>query len=156
MIVTCVDFYPLIVMSISESATSRDDIDAMFARFHELAERAIQRGTYHASVCITRGTLTATERKYVAELTDKVPSAELERTVASYVVIESSMLRGALTALRWLSPKLVMVEHASSIDEALDGCKARLDERGSLVAEDAVRGARAWLQDQTRPARSSR
>lgn len=156
MIAVCADFYPLVLMSFGGEGSSRTEIAAMFARIQELAQAAMQRGTYHATISISHGMLSPTDRKYVAELTDRVPSAELERTVGAFVVIEGSMLRGALTALRWLSEKLMMVEPVASIDDALIAARARLAERGAIVSDEAVRGARAWLLDVQRGPRSSR
>jgi hypothetical protein len=151
MIVTSVDDYPLVLMSIREGAAAREDLNTMFARYHDVSVKAIQRGTYHASICVSPGALTPTDRKHLAELTEKVPAAELERTVGSFVVVEQAVVRGALTAVRWLSPKFMIVEPVASVGEALDASKARLAQRGVEVSADALRNARSWLLEELRP-----
>jgi len=70
-------------------------------------------------------------RKRLAERT-KAQSVEDQRAVVlgSVVVIESALVRGAVTALGWILPSLSESQFVASIDEAIDRSLAILAKEG--------------------------
>ena len=47
----------------------------------------------------------ATTRRVIAELSDALPAPVFERSLGSFLVLESAVVRGAFTAMQWISQK---------------------------------------------------
>ena len=75
-----------------------------------------------------------------------MPRALSDVVLGSYVILESPVARGMLTALCWLSPRIAMVEPASSAEGAMAAATADFDAEGIAVESALVSGARRWLR----------
>ncbi len=73
--------------------------------------------------------LSATQRRRVSEWANKMPLALNERNIGNYVVAENTLLRGLLTAMRWLMPKFKTVFAMANFRDAVEGALAGLAER---------------------------
>jgi hypothetical protein len=72
----------------------------------------------------------AKARKLIADLTSAQPSYAAAMSAGSIIVIESAILRGVVTALQWILPRMADSENVSSIGGAIDRAFALLDGRG--------------------------
>lgn len=72
----------------------------------------------------------ATARKRIAELTTAQPADVPGLSLSSYIVIENALIRGAVTALRWVTTSMDASETVESIDVAIERALAALDEAG--------------------------
>lgn len=69
-------------------------------------------------------------RKRLAEKTKAQNQDHGRAMVGSVVVIESALIRGAVTALGWILPSLADSEFVGSLEEAIDRSIAILDREG--------------------------
>jgi hypothetical protein len=139
-------FYPYLLMSTRGNTHTEPELRAMLEATAAVGRTALRNGTKHVSVAIGGANMSASERKTLARLMEDFPKELLDLILGSYVIIDSPILRGALTALRWLSPKLVMIEAVSSVPAAMAAAAAALEKHGIAVDAGRVDGARRWLQ----------
>jgi len=142
--------YPLVLMSFRDGVCSPADYRALFTRFQSLATNAIKRDTYHVTITVSTAGLSPTDRKLVGELTNDVPRAEIDRTLGAFVIDQRAVVRGMITALRWISPKMPNLRAVSSVDHALSGALECLAVRGIVVDSRQRERARQWLVGESR------
>jgi hypothetical protein len=145
MITVNTDHYPFVLSSYRGESFPEAMLAEMFEQTGKIAQKAIADGSHHVAVTLGGANMNAAQRKIVADLLVDFPAAYMERVVGSFVIVPSALVRGAMTALRWIAPKLVMVESVATIEEALRKGTARLRERGIPVDERTIVGARRWL-----------
>lgn len=150
MITMTADFYPLVLTSYVGSTHSESDHRAQFEQMGVLARRAMKEGTHHVAVALGGASMTAAERKFVGQLVDEFPPEYLARTAASYVVVSNPVVRGIITALRWVQPKLSHIEAVSSIDEAMTAAVASARKHRLPLEATAISGARRWLENEAK------
>jgi hypothetical protein len=150
MITINTDHYPFVLSSYRGDSFPEPMLVAMFEKTAKIAEKAIADGSHHVVLTLGGANMNAAQRKIVADLLVDFPAEYMERAVGSFVIVPSALVRGAMTALRWIAPKLVMVESVASIEEAVRQGAARLRERGIAVDERTVAAARRWLVAQER------
>ena len=155
MITVNTEHYPFVLSSYRGDSFPEEMLAAMFEQTAKIARTAIADGSHHVVVTLGGANMNAAQRKIVADLLADFPQKYLERSVGSFVIVPSALVRGAMTALRWISPKLVMVESVATIEEAMRQGTARLRERGIAVDEQTIVAARRWLVAQQRLAASS-
>src|SRR5262249_39297017 len=136
------DTYPFVLQGFPAGPKTEPAILSLFGRMSEIGERAVRGGTVHVVVAVGDEHFTAAERKLIAECMSKASRAEAERVVGAFAVIESTVARGVLTALRWLAPSVIPVVAARTTDEAIDLATARLRTAGVDVQADTIAQAR--------------
>jgi hypothetical protein len=150
MIAICDEHYPFVLMSFRVGECSPADYRSLFDRFRSIATNAIKHDTYHVTISVSTGGLSATDRKLVGEMTNGVPRAELDRTIGAFVVDRRAAVRGMITALRWISPKMPNLRAVASVEHALDGALVSLADRAINVDPRLRDRSRAWLLQETR------
>jgi hypothetical protein len=66
-------------------------------------------------------------RKKIADLFGKQPGDIATLTLRSFVVIESPLIRGVVTALNWITPGMEQSTNVDSIERAIERALAELD-----------------------------
>jgi hypothetical protein len=74
-----------------------------------------------------------TVRKLVAALIDAGPAAKTERVISTFVVFESALVRGAVTAMQWLSHKEWNLTTAATVQIAITGALGVLAKHGAPI-----------------------
>ena len=69
-------------------------------------------------------------RKYFAELADDNVEGSEVLSLANYVVITSAVMRGALTAIGWISERAARINSVGSLQEAIERALMDLDAAG--------------------------
>jgi hypothetical protein len=146
MIVVESKFYPYVLMSIRGDSNSEAEVRGMLESTMVIGRNALRAGTRH--VCVTLGgtSMTPGERRMMASMMVDFPQELLALILGSFVVVENPIMRGALTALRWLSPKLVMIEPVPSVVAAMDAGDAALRKNGIAVKKERRQSAQRWLE----------
>ncbi|APR87806.1 hypothetical protein A7982_13155 [Minicystis rosea] len=151
MIIVNQDYYPFVLQSYPLSSNTESDYRAMMDAMAKVAQRAIERDTYHVVLTLGGAEMSAAERKYVASLLETWPKHYMDRTVGSFVVVPNAIVRGVITALRWMAPKLVNVETVATIDDAvLAGKQALFRTKGIALEQPLLNAARRWLEAEVR------
>ncbi len=68
-------------------------------------------------------------RKLIADKTNAQPSDAAELTLGSIIVVENTLIRGVVTALTWILPRLKDSQTVGSIEDAVDVALRMLDDR---------------------------
>src|SRR6478735_439613 len=74
-------------------------------------------------------------RRFWAEFSNSTTQTIKDATLATFLVMTSPLLRGAITAIGWLSPALRELESFSTLDEAVREAKVRLAHAGTPIAQ---------------------
>ena len=145
MIVVETRFYPIVLLSYRGQLRSEADHRAALTQLEALGRKAQREGTRHVAITLGGTGMAATERQVVARLMESFPKDLLDLYLASYVVIDSALLRGMFTALKWLSPKLSGVEPIASAELAVSAAAATLEAHGTPAGDGILQGVRYWL-----------
>jgi len=140
-------FYPVLLSSMQEPL-ARAELDAYFSKLVVLADEGILRRRKYVVIVIGDVThFTATGRRQVADAQARFMTAERnDVTLAAFIPIDNSFVRGALTALRWLSPEVVKsVRLVPSLEIALSEALSMLEsERHAVRRGSSGVESRAW------------
>jgi hypothetical protein len=69
-------------------------------------------------------------RKLIADKTNAHPADAVDLTLGSLIVVENALMRGVVTALTWILPRMKDSEVVGNITEAIDRSLAILDAKG--------------------------
>jgi hypothetical protein len=115
-------FYPVLLSRIEEPL-ARAEAEAYFRKIAELADRALRNGERYVVIVTSEvETFSAAGRRAVADAQAAHLTPErIAVALAALVPFDSAIVRGAMTALRWVSPRLVdSIQPVSSLDAAVD------------------------------------
>ena len=68
-------------------------------------------------------------RKLIAQQTNAQPADSQELAVGSIIIVESALIRGVVTALTWILPRLKDSRIVGGVDEAIDVALRILDDQ---------------------------
>jgi hypothetical protein len=110
-----------------------DSVRKFFAWNRSVLPRADKAGGY---VMITDASAAARPdadvRRLVAELNDELPPEARDLSIGNYVVITNPLIRGAMTAMQWVSRSEWQAIQVSSMHEAIRRSFIELDKAGKL------------------------
>lgn len=135
MTTTNLDGFPLVIVTFPPQADA-----AAIDRFIEgqrtvLARRALHVNLFDASAI--QNMPDAACRKRLVEFTKDNVALSTRYNVASVLVVKSSIVRAAITAIHWLAPPPSPTYLVATYAEALALCKRLLGERG-LTAQSSI------------------
>jgi len=148
MIVLESGFYPYVLISFRGKDFSEAEFTAHLDASAAVGRKAQEAGTRHAVITLGGADMRASKRKMVAELMEDFPKELMDLPVGSYVVVNSAVVRGIVTVLRWLSPRLSRIEAVESIDDAMVAASAAFRANGIVVEAATTSSARRWLEDE--------
>jgi len=124
--------FPLVVSHWS-TAMDSDEVNDYFDQLDRVIDRAQREGVRYVSVSCGGSNLTAAMRKVVAERASKIPTARAALNIASFVVLDNALLRGAVTAIKWISSKNMQnVFPVATLEEGLAKAKSALAAQAAL------------------------
>jgi hypothetical protein len=126
-------FLPVLLSSMQEPLAD-GELDAYFKKLVALADEGIRaRSKYVVIVTSDVTKFSATGRKHVAEAQARFMTSERDDvTLAAFVPIDNVFVRGAVTALRWLSPEVVKsIRVVASPELALSEALKMLEDSGT-------------------------
>lgn len=127
-------------------------VDRYFEHHDGLLERA--RSAQQRIVLVTDTFATerasASVRRRIVERTQAQPRDAAQLTLKSYVVLDSAIMRGVVTALAWVYPALGQSENVGALSTALE--RAMGDLRAAGVTPPSIDPARATRPERPSPA----
>ncbi len=81
-------------------------------------------------------------RTLIADLTNAQPEDAMALSIGSFLVVDNAIIRGVVTALRWVLPRMRDVESVQTMEQALTRSLALLD--GRKIPRPADCDARAY------------
>lgn len=105
---------------------------------HEMAVRSIAEDTYYTTIADARhgSRPPATVRTLFAKLSEAISEEHHARNGLSIVVHGNPLIRGALTAIQWMSRRALRMETADSMTTAIKRARAMLDTANIPVPEN--------------------
>ncbi|HET6585495.1 MAG TPA: hypothetical protein VFG69_18680, partial [Nannocystaceae bacterium] len=103
-----------------------------FAWSDDVARQAIARGQRYVIISDNARARRPSPvvRKVVSKLIDAGPAAATDCIVATFVVFESALVRGAVTAMQWLSSKEWNMTTVATVQQAVAAALKAVDEYG--------------------------
>ena len=135
--------FPVVMLEVRDGATI-PELRAMF----DVLRTAGQRGKQHVTMTdssTVRSMPDATVRRFVAEQQAEVEALYGHLVIGSAVVVGSSVVRGALTAINWIKPTRVPQVFTTTRMDALVNCIAWLEQEAVTIPAD-VRSYRMQLE----------
>jgi hypothetical protein len=122
--------YPIVLQTIDREATVAM-IQRFFTETRRMADRAIREGSYYVEIIDCPVAFPPLLRAKLAEEIKKSSAAQRQRSLGTFVIVENDLVRGALTAVRWMAPEsLQKVTAVASWDAAFDRAVATLRSHG--------------------------
>jgi hypothetical protein len=122
--------YPIVLQTIDPEATVAM-IERFFAEMRRIADRAIREDTYYVEITDCPAVFPPVQRAKLTEEIKKSSLAQQKRSLGTFVIVESGLVRGALTAVKWMVPEsLKNVTPVASWDEAFGRATATLRANG--------------------------
>jgi hypothetical protein len=134
--------YPIILQGFPRGPKTEAELGALFDQMALVGRRAVESRAVHVVVALGDESFTAAERRIIANRMSRAPADEAARVVGAFAVIESTLARGVLTALKWLAPRVIPVVAAATPDEAIDLAEACLGANGVIPALAIIERAR--------------
>jgi hypothetical protein len=131
-------FYPILLTGLDEPFLP-GEIEAYLEKLLAIANEGIRTGKRHVVIVINDPTkVSAAGRRRVADaVTSRLTPAQLDVTLASFLPIDSALVRGAVTAFKWFSPEaLKSLRVVSSMRGALSEALRALDQHGTPFTGD--------------------
>jgi hypothetical protein len=131
--------WPLVVVTFPPHATEADWL-SMFAIYERLYAR---RERFHIVNDGTRvrSVPTPAERKTIGANTERHEADSRRWIIGSAIAVANPIVRGALTALAWLTPPVYKLTYHSKMVECIDEALATFEKQGVPVT-DAMRSLR--------------
>jgi hypothetical protein len=131
-------FYPILLSRTDEPVTDAE-LDAFFTKLAMLADEGIRKGERYVVIVLNDPTkFSPAGRRKVAEMqAHYVTPRRNDVTLAAFIPIDNAFVRGAVTALRWVSPDIVKsVQFVPTVDAALREALATLEANGTPFTGD--------------------
>jgi hypothetical protein len=112
------DSYPFILQGFPRGRKTEAELGALFDQMAIVGRRAVESRALHVVVALGDENFTAAERRIIANRMARAPADEAARVVGAFAVIDSTLARGVLTALRWLAPRVIPVVAAATPETA--------------------------------------
>jgi hypothetical protein len=108
------ELWPLVVITYP-SRTEPDDWEAMFDAMRRIHERRARFYTLHDAT--RSGVPSAVERAVIGRHTLATEAVTRKLLIATCIVIDNALIRGALTAIHWLAPPAYSTTVVASVAE---------------------------------------
>ena len=137
--------FPVITFDVHDHA-SIDDLEAMFAIFEQVEHRSGMHVTLTDASAV-RAMPDAKTRRFVAEKQAIADAKYGPKSVGAVIIVDSAIVRGALTAINWIKPVKARQHYVATRLEGLRLCVQWLEAGGVAVPESVVHYMRALERD---------
>jgi hypothetical protein len=122
-------FYPILLSRFDEPVTE-GELDSYFQKLVVLADEGIRRKNRYVVIVLNDPTtFSAAGRKKVAAAQARYMTPKRDDvTLAAFIPVDNPIVRGAVTALRWVSPEIAKSIHCvPTLEAALKNAIASLE-----------------------------
>jgi hypothetical protein len=126
-------FFPILLMGFQDPFVP-GELDAYYKRLAQIADIAIGRRLKLVAIATSDPMVVSTAgRKQIAQaLRTHLTQVQIAATAASFLPIDNTLVRGVLTAFRWLAPDTIENLHVTpNMEEALREALRALRELGT-------------------------
>lgn len=141
--------FPILTFSVLD-APSNEELDALFDVFRQVEKRPGKHLTLTDSSAV-RSMPDAKTRRYVADKQTAKDEAYGARSLGAVIVVNSAVVRGALTAIGWIKPMKGRHQYVATRLEGLRLCIQWMEAERMDVPETVRAYLRALERDPTTP-----
>jgi hypothetical protein len=147
-----VGHFPLVLLDMGRAGRNRDDFDQMFDAFRAANDMARKTGKPYVLVAVTRDVPNPGERKMIVERSNAFTAEDHKLVGGVVLIIQNAIIRGAVTVLGWMIPRMGRFDAVSSTDEGVDAGVQCLRKLGvDYPAERADRAKQWFRRNEARP-----
>ena len=126
-----VSLWPLVVITIPP-VTTPDDIEYMQRCYEHVFGAPIRHALLVDTTSIVK-VPDATLRRHMKAFEDSRRPIIHQKNIGSAIVIQNTIVRGAYTALRWISPQPAPTKAFPNVQDAARWCVRGIEEAGQIV-----------------------
>ena len=141
--------FPILTFDVQDNP-SHEALDAAFDVFRQVEKRAGKHVTLTDTTPV-RSMPDAKTRRYVAEKQTAKDAAYSARSLGAVIVMNSAVVRGAVTAIGWIKPMKIRHQYVATRLEGLRVCVQWLEAERMEVPETVLKYLRALERDATTP-----
>lgn len=140
--------FPIITFDVHDNA-SIDDLEKMFGVFDRVEHRRGKHVTLTDASAV-RAMPDAKTRRFVADRQSEADVKYGPQSLGAVIIVDSAIVRGALTAINWLKPVKARQQYVATRLEGMRLCVQWLEAARESVPDNA----RAYLRELERNARA--
>jgi hypothetical protein len=145
-------YFPLLLLDMGHAGRTAGDFDRMFEAFRAANQRARAEGKRYVLVAVTRDVPNPGERKMIVDRSNQFTADDHKLVGGVVLVIQNSIIRGAVTVLGWMIPRMGRFEAVSTTDEAVDLAAASVRKLGMDCPNVLADRAKLWFRrNETKP-----
>jgi hypothetical protein len=129
-------YFPLVLVTCPVSPNEAN-VREMFARLHDVRQKCMRHGIVMDTRPV-REVADAKLRKVLVDLTKASADDTRRWCVSTAVVVESALVRGAMTAIAWVFPPPTPTLTVATLREGVDWCCAKLEAEGIQLSADTA------------------
>jgi hypothetical protein len=141
-----VGHFPLVLLDMGHAGRSRDDFDQMFDAFRAANDMARKTGKPYVLVAVTRDVPNPGERKMIVERANTFTHDDHKLVGGVVLIIQNGIIRGAVTVLGWMIPRMGRFEAVSSTDEGVEAGVRLVRKLGLDYGAERVERAKQWFR----------
>jgi hypothetical protein len=139
------DHFPFVLLDMGRSGRTDEDFERFFATSKVIRERAKREKTRYVMIAMSQALLDARERKLVADYARTLPPEHTAGYVGCVLILPNGVMRGIITALTWLIPRLPPLAAVRAPDEAVRAAADLLRKHDIAYSPEQAAGAAKWL-----------
>jgi hypothetical protein len=125
---------------------TRDDFDQMFDAFRAANDLARKAGKPYVLVAVTRDVPNPGERKMIVERANAFTPDDHKLVGGVVLIIQNGIIRGAVTVLGWMIPRMGRFEAVSSTDEGVEAGVRYVRKLGMDYTAERADRAKQWFR----------
>lgn len=114
------------VFQLWQGEVTMADVEPFLAHMKWVLERVTPEKQHYATIAVGSTNMPPDVRKAVSDWANGLSPETVELNVGSYVVSQSTLVRGVITALKWTSKSMKYVHSVRDVPEAIRMARAAL------------------------------
>jgi hypothetical protein len=141
-----VTHFPLVLLDMGHTGREARDFDQMFDAFRAANDMARKAGKPYVLVAVTRDVPNPGERKMIVERANTFTPDDHKLVGGVVLIIQNGIIRGAVTVLGWMIPRMGRFEAVSSTDEGVEAGVRSVRKLGMDYSPERVDRAKQWFR----------
>jgi hypothetical protein len=138
--------FPLVLLDLGHAGRTAEDFDRMYDAFRRANEIARKEGKRYVLVAVTRDVPSAAERKMLTDRANEFTADDHKLVGGVVLVIHNTVMRGVITVLGWMMPRMMRPEAVSTTDEGVEVGVQCLRKFGMDYSKERADRAKQWFR----------
>jgi hypothetical protein len=138
--------FPLVLLDMGHAGRTSEDFDHMFDAFRAANQIARKEAKRYVLVAVTRDVPNASERKMLTDRANEFTADDHKLVGGVVLIIQNSVVRGVVTVLGWMMPRMMRPEAVSTTEEGVDVGVQCLRKLGMDYPRERADRAKEWFR----------